>query len=139
MKKHLVTILFALALTPVACGDDKTLGPAPSDCDEVRPTTGQLELLVTISTEFRTVPVTIFEGDIDRNNILIEDTLGRGSFSWDVTADQDYSATAQYVIGADTVLAVGSTGVSPSSEEFEDATCFDPAHGTIDLQLRVRP
>ena len=139
MKKHMAMILFVLALTPAACEDDSTLGPAPADCDEVRPTTGQLQVLVTISTEFRTVPVTIFDGDIDRNNILIEDNLARGSFSWDVTSERDYSATAMYVIGADTVLAVGSTRVSPSSEEFDDATCFDGASGTIDLQLRVRP
>jgi len=136
VKKRLIAVVLAAAAA-VTCSDE--IGFAPKDCVETRPTTGKLELLVTISPEFPTVPVKIYRGDIDNAVLVVEDNLARVSFSWDVISDQEYAATAMYVIGADTVLAVGSALVSPTSKDYEDATCFGSARGTIDLQLQARP
>jgi hypothetical protein len=146
VRRHLSewrVLLLALGfwLLPAACADEtdrSSLPFAPADCEQNKPERGYLHLTVSAGTEFPRVPVAVYFGNIEDGHLAFEDTLTT-SRSYEMFVEETYSATAQYVIGPDTVVVVNSGHVGVSEEPYRDKDCWTVLEGEIDLVLRVRP
>lgn len=144
-KRQMCAVLSVLTLVMVvavivACEEEiADLGFAPSDCETQRPSVGPFEILVSIDPEFTEVPITIFRGEIEKNNIVIVDTLTQRSAVYDLFTETNYSAIAIYVVRRDTVAVIDASSIWLSRTEYDDKDCWDMGKGVADLQLRIRP
>jgi len=132
---------WAAALLALGCGnmEDDGLSPAPDDCVLSEPTTGPFRVKVTINDRHPNVPVTILLGDLETGSLVLEDTVFSAITAYDFFTGEDYTATATYVIGPDTVLVVDSGKITTASTEFSNATCWSVHGADVDLQLRLTP
>lgn len=133
-------VVVAAAMAVYACTDPDEDPFAPSDCDTQRPSVGPYEVVVSLSAEFPSIPITIYKGVIEDNDIFTVATLTQSTAVYVVLTDTEYAAVAIYVVGLDTVAVIDAARVNTVSTEYRDATCWDaPRKGTADLRLRVRP
>jgi hypothetical protein len=136
-----IVIIAATAVIVLdACSDENTDLPfAPSGCDDQKPTTGPYEVVVTLDVEFPRIPIEIYKGEIEDNDLAVVDTLTELTKIYDLLVDTKYSAIAIYVIGIDTVAVIGATQTTSEGTEYRDKTCWSVNKGVADLQLRIRP
>lgn len=138
-RRGCVALLIAAALPTFGCGDDEDLSLAPQDCVLSEPSTGPFHVKVTINEAHSSVPVRILLGDLEDGSFVLSDQAFSAITTYELVAEETYTATATYVIGADTVLVVDSGRISTSSEEFSNATCWSVRGGDADLRLRLSP
>src|SRR5512139_1728084 len=72
-----------------------TKGYAPSDCISTAPTTGLLTVQVTINGLNSAVPITLYRGTIEQNDVVFRDTLTTTSATYRVP-NADYALLATY-------------------------------------------
>ncbi len=133
-------VVVAVAMAVYACTDpNEDLPFAPSDCDTQEPSVGPYEVVVSFSAQFPSIPITIYTGAIEDNDIFTVDTLTQTSAVYVVLTDTEYATVAIYVVGLDTVAVLDAARVDAVSTEYRDATCWDVFQGTADLRLRVGP
>jgi hypothetical protein len=112
--------------------DEESCSPAPSNCPRSVPESGNL--LVHVSQPLP-VRVNIYAGAAYETGILI----GSGapsSTTWSLSLPLGkYSATALYVQGKDSVLAVDGGEVGYDSKGYCDETCFSATDGEVNLRL----
>lgn len=118
--------------------DDEDLPLAPSDCVSTKPEVGSFEVKATVNNQHPAVPITIFLGDIETDAIVLRDTLTSAIRTYELPADERYSATALYVVGRDTILVVDADDISTNRKEYRDTYCWDVRAGEADLQLHSR-
>jgi hypothetical protein len=123
-------------LTPVSCSDDDSLPFAPSDCVETKPKTGFLRIELTIDAQNPSVPLCVFRGDMERNDIVCQEAVTATRASYELDVDQYYAVSAQYVCGMDTILVVRGDRISAKTEEYRDATCWTVEDAKVDARLR---
>ena len=140
-----LTVL-AAAFAFAACSDTTTnenentdLPYAPSDCKGTEPATGPFRVVVTINNQFKSVPITIYRGDIEDRVIEIQDTLLTPSTTFDLDTNESFAALALYIIGPDTVGVLGSDEIEAFNKEYRDRYCWQIMNGDVDLRLRLRP
>ncbi|MGM0477877.1 MAG: hypothetical protein ACQERC_01550 [Bacteroidota bacterium] len=82
------------------------------------------------------VEVTFFKGDIDEGDTIENFTTLSSDESYLMPINEDYSATARYQEGENTIIAVDGDRLSAESFENCDETCYDWDH-TMVLDLRL--
>jgi len=134
----LLALLGTVLLVSGACEDNEgnDLPLAPTDCEELESRFGYIDGVVTISIENPNIPVNVYEGDFEDNILVDFDTLDVNQFSWELLTEVEYTFTAQYVVGPDTILVLDSDKIITSKEEFQDADCWSTADGDVDLRLQ---
>ena len=141
IKRTLISGLFVAAgILLSSCEedfcDDDFPPYAPDDCVEREPDFGMLDVLVTINSENVEVPITLYLGNIEENNILAIDTLSVERTTYMLPANEEYSATAAYLgVTQDTVLVVNSDRIFTSDTEYCDGTCWEVVDGEVDLRI----
>jgi hypothetical protein len=143
----LLSTFCAVLVALIACSDtsttdsdeDNDLPLSPENCEVDRPPLGPLKVKVTIDGEFKTVPITVYRGDIEDNVIELETTMTKPERTLQMDVNRDYSVIALYVIGPDTVAVLDSDDISRENKEYRDRYCWEVPAATVDLRLRIRP
>ncbi|HEX2612432.1 MAG TPA: hypothetical protein VHO02_02415 [Fibrobacteria bacterium] len=106
--------------------------PAPANCPHSVPEQGNLLIHVSQPLPVR---VNIYAGAAYETGILIGSGVPTGT-TWSLSLPLGkYSATALYVNGKDSVLAVDGSEVGYDSKGYCDETCFGATGGDLNLQL----
>jgi hypothetical protein len=131
MKINLIYILLLLftvfsCTSSDECDTSRYCEPYPIDSNWV-----DLELTVQSSG----VPIVIYNGNIEDNNIVLRDTLYDASFSYYLSTDVRYTVEAYYRSGPNTIIAVDSKKLKSESYVNCDETCYESDEITLDLEL----
>ena len=105
-------------------------------CYQIKPDSGQIGIKVTINDENPYVPITIYIGNIEDNNIEYSDTSYSSEYWVDVPVDKYYSVTAEYKSGDNTIIAVdGDKFKLKKNTKDCDEECYYYSGGFFDNRL----
>lgn len=107
-----------------------------SDCNTIEPDEGYLTIKLTINKQNTHVPVTVYLGDIENNNIIEYDTIDQPYYQVPVALNQTYSASAKYMDGDKIIIAVDGDKIRKTSSIVCDSTCWKIKGGDIDIRLK---
>lgn len=107
------------------------------DCFQVRPDSGKLIVTVTINDENPYVPLVIYQGNIEDNNIEFVDTSYTDEYWVRVPVNKYYSIAAKYKSGDKTIFAADGDDFKIKYTENDcDYPCYYYYGGYYDIQLR---
>lgn len=116
--------------------NDEDCEPAPFGCVDVRPTTGQVIVRSTINGKNLQVPIAVFRGDFEKNDLVLRDTLTGSGATYELPVDQYYSVVAKYLQkDGDTVIAIDGDDLSVDTDDYCDKDCYDVDEARIDVRL----
>jgi len=132
---YILSVLLSLFL--ISCEDDECY--RPWNCYDDEPDGATMDIKVTINDENPSVKVIIYDGVYENDNVREELTL-TSSNDEIYLPDGQYSATALYKRGKDSVLAIDGGRVSITHWSCEDSTgveeeCYKVRASTLNLRL----
>jgi hypothetical protein len=132
-----LVICFYLVMIHTGCdqsSDECDKGYKPYDCIETEPGGGTVRIKVNISNTNPSIPITVFSGKVEQNQIVLEDTLTSGEKEYFLD-NGEYAVRAEYRANIDgswvTVHSVEGGELSPSKKEYCDGNCY--SEGTLEL------
>jgi hypothetical protein len=132
-----IAVLVVMAAFGCSSDDDGELPFAPEGCLDTKPATGHLHVQITLNAQNPRVPINVYEGPIESGRLVRSDSLGVSQFSYELPADHSYAVTARYLVGQDTVLAIGSDDIRTSQTQYYDAYCWEVGDGKVDVRLKL--
>ncbi len=107
------------------------------DCYQTKPEWVELNVTLTVNSANPYVPLTIYIGDFEDNNIDWVDTAYGSKYWLDVRPDRYYSVKAEYKDGGTTVYVIDGDKVKLRKNTTDcDEPCFYQSGGYIDVRLR---
>ena len=108
-----------------------------ADCYQSKPVDVELHVFVTLNSENPYVPLTIYVGDFDDNQIELVDTTYNTSYLVLVRPGRYYSVRAEYKDGTKTIFAIDGDNVKLRENTSDcDAPCYYQVGGYIDVRLK---
>ncbi|MBU0488147.1 MAG: hypothetical protein KKD31_09380 [Bacteroidetes bacterium] len=107
-----------------------------SDCQTSEPYEGLLHLSLTRNAENPNVPICIFRGKFENNDLIYTDTARVSVFSVFLPTDTYYTATAEYRTGVKKIIAIDGDEIRVSQYTICDSTCWNITEPTLDLRLK---
>lgn len=97
---------------------------------------GEVNIKLTINPENPWVPITVYEGNFEKNNIVAEDTVYEKEYSVTLPLGH-YSVTAVYKVGDKTIIAVDGDEISLEEDsDDEDGTSEEyVSDANVDVRL----
>ncbi|MEZ5197398.1 MAG: hypothetical protein R2764_13695 [Bacteroidales bacterium] len=127
IKKSL-TYYFILLLLSLACEREGAPGFSTVDCSECyqdKPDWGPLNATITINDQNPFVPLVIYRGNIEDNDIEYIDTATSKSYWVDVPVDRYYSISAKYLRGEETIFVIDGDELKTKYTETDcDQPCY---------------
>lgn len=114
MKKLILGILLILAL--LSC--DEKIFTADVDCDECYSyelEEADLVITLTLNYKYRSVPFTVYKGNIEDNNIVLQDTVDYSPVYVNVPVNKRYSVKAEYNYQGKVLYVVDGTNLKTKS------------------------
>lgn len=135
----LYTLLIGMIISdPVVncnCGNEED-GFAPLNCETSKPTDGNLFVKLSINSQNQKVPITVFRGNFEENNIVFYDTLSSTTVSYTLPVDEYYSVTARYLRGQDTILVIDADRITTDQTDYKDKSCWSVSDADVDVRLK---
>ena len=126
-----------MAMFGCSSEDDGELPFAPEDCQDSKPPTGHLNIEITLNAQNPRIPVNVYEGPIEDGRLVRSDSVGVSHFSYELPVDRPYAVTARYLVGQDTVLAIGSDDITTNQTQYYDAYCWEVTDAKVDVRLKL--
>lgn len=79
----------------------------------------------------------MYEGPIEDGQLVKSDSVSVAQFSYELRADRSYAVTARYLVGQDTIIAIGSDDITTSETEYENGFCWEVTDGKVDVRLKL--
>lgn len=139
MKKTSIYILLLILLFS-NCEREEPLNSSSINCSECyqdKPEWGPLNVTVTINDQNPFVPLIIYRGNIEDNDIEYIDTTQSTNYWVDVPVNKYYSVAAKYISGEDTIFTVDGDELKMKFAETDcDQPCYYFKGGYIDVRLK---
>lgn len=133
---RLILLLGTILFGSVSCGEKIFTGDVNcEECYTEKPDSVDLVIHVTLNGEFQEVPIVIYKGNIEDNQVIQVDTVIESPYYWYVPAGKRYSVKASYEKDAATLFAVD--GTKPKVLRVTDA-CDSECYVIEDVTLDVR-
>jgi hypothetical protein len=131
-------IIAVLVVIASACDEKIFTGNIDcNDCDIVKPEMADLVVDLTISNKYPAVPVVIYEGDAEKNDIVFTDTAFATPYYLYVPVNQKYSVRAEYRDGDQVIFAIDGTNLKVLSvTDACDARCYVIENENMDVRLK---
>ena len=107
-----------------------------SDCNTTEPLLVALNIKLTINDENLKVPISIYEGNVDDNVLVLTDTVATSSYSVLLPTDKFYSVKARYKKGTQIIYAIGGDKIKKSHTSVCDSTCWSSEEGNVNVELK---
>ncbi len=135
----LVIVFFASAIFMLSCEK-----PNPQNCEDYdfsdcyleEPEWDFIYLKVTINDQNPYVPIVIYRGNFEDNNIEWIDTAYSANYSIDVPLNKYYSVTAEYKVSTYKVLAVDGNDVRKNKTTVCEERCWYITGEEFDVELK---
>ncbi|MEI6853549.1 MAG: hypothetical protein WCL06_11925 [Bacteroidota bacterium] len=145
MKKF--RLIFFLAITTGICsfsscrqtsfsGSQDCANYNYSDCNTAEPFLVGLNIRLTINDENLKVPITIFEGKVEEQLIVLNDTVSVSKYSVLLPADKYYSVRARYKKGNQIIYAFGGDNIRAIRTTVCDSSCWSTEDGNVNIELK---
>lgn len=131
-----IIFLFIISLTFIKCGNiDLTVDCA--ECYQEEPNWGDIYVQVTINDENNFVPLVIYRGNFEDNDIEWVDTAYEEEYYLDVPINKFYSVKAEYIAGSDTIYVIDGDEIKTKlNTEDCDVDCYVIKGGNFDARLK---
>lgn len=106
------------------------------ECITIKPTTGYIDIKLTDVGSSGSVPIIIYEGDIDDNNIVLQDTLDTTAYYYELPVDKKYSGAAYYKKAGITTIVTDGTKIKLNGYRECLEKCYSVKDGDLDLRLK---
>ena len=130
-------LMYFLILSNIGCNifdEECEERPFWIECEHQRPTNGIINISVTINSENPSVPINVYRGDFELGILILSDTLNIDKVEY-VLPINKYSATAKYISGQDTIIAVDGGEISVKLIEYCNENCWEVYDANLDLEL----
>jgi len=107
-----------------------------SDCNTAEPSLVALNIKLTINNENPQVPITIYEGKYEDNNVVLTDTASASTYTALLVPDRYYTVSARYVSGNKIIYGIGGDNVKKIQNAVCDSICWTVQEGNIDVRLK---
>jgi hypothetical protein len=107
-----------------------------SDCNTTEPLLVGLNIKLTINDENLYVPVTVYEGKMEDNLVVLTDTVSTSKYNILLPPDKYYTVKARYKKGNTIIYAVGGDKIKKSHTTTCDSTCWSTDEGNINIELK---
>jgi hypothetical protein len=107
-----------------------------SDCNTKEPFVGDIYVKLTINSENPAVPITIFNGKLEDNVVVLRDTARSEKYDTLLPVGNYYTVTAKYKKGSSTIIAVDGDKISKTKTTTCDSVCWSVTSGNIDVRLK---
>jgi hypothetical protein len=111
--------------------DEEDCTPTPVLCDRNRPHSADLTIHVSSPLPCQ---VTVYRGDYEYGKVVWQGAPQGESWSIRLPLGE-YSATATYARGTQTIIAVDGDDLDYESSSTCDANCYEEIDGSVDLEL----
>jgi hypothetical protein len=133
-------LLWIAGLLTGSCGEKIFTNDVDcSECYWPEPDTGYITVKITINDEFKEVPVVVFKGDIEDNEIFLVDTATTNPFYIDyVPVNAHYSIRAEYKRTGSTLYAVDGTKIKTVlvSESCDGGDCYILENDDLNVEIK---
>ena len=137
VRAGLLVVLVVMVAFGCSSDDEGELPFAPEDCQKTKPANGHLNVEITLNAQNTKVPVCVYVGPIEDGRLVKSDSVGVAQFSYELPADRSYAVTARYLVGQDTIIAIGSDDITTSETEYENGFCWEVTDGKVDVRLKL--
>ncbi len=127
-----------LILMVTSCNEDIILFEVDcSECYTQRPEYAPLTIRLTINKENPEVPITIYLGEFEKDQVRIQDTARYSTVSVDLIPSRYYSVRAEYRVGDKTIYAIDGDEIELKKVSSQcDSVCWVILGGDIDVRLK---
>lgn len=143
MKHNLIFIFTMLIIIVSSCNESWTdtseedcYDPDYSNCNFEEPRISFLKVYLTINEENPKVLLKIYDGDIEYSTVRDSFIVDTSYIEYEASFDTDYSVTAKYIKGQDTIIAVDGTKIKKYSSSYCDSTCWSVSGQDISVELK---
>lgn len=133
---RLTLIIIILVLLSWSCGEKIFTGDV--DCDECytgKPDKLDLVINVTLNSRYKFVPVTVYKGDVEDNEVVAIDTAWSSPLYVYVPVDEKYSVKAEYKKDGTTLFVID--GTKPKAKLVTNA-CDEECYVIVNETLEAR-
>ena len=134
----IITIISIALIVLLACErmENVSSGIDCSECYQEKPEWGIFNATVTINAENPFVPLVIYRGNVEDNDVEYVDTTWTTSYWVEVPVNAYYSVAAEYKVGNKTIFAIdGDELKSKYTENDCDEPCYYYQGGFVDVRL----
>ncbi len=107
-----------------------------SDCNTVEPIFGDIHVKLTINDENKKIPLIIYAGKLEDNDIVLIDTAYSNIYDTLLPVDDFYTVKAEYKKGEKTIFAVDGDNIKKSKTKTCDSTCWSIKSASINLKMK---
>jgi hypothetical protein len=107
-----------------------------SDCNTTEPLLVGLNIRLTINDQNVKVPITIYEGDVEEQLIVLNDTVSTSKYSVLLPANKYYSVKVRYKKGNQIIYAFGGDKTKSSHTTVCDSSCWSTEEGNVNVELK---
>jgi len=135
-NKILIALVFFSTTLFLKCDNvDFTVDCA--ECYQEEPLWGDIYVQLTINDENNFVPLVIYRGDFENNDIEYVDTAFEEEYYIDVPLNKYYAVKAEYLVGSDTIYAIDGDEIKTKlNTEDCDQECYVIKGGNFDVRLK---
>lgn len=145
MKTPLLISTLIISLILLACNDPYENGDIDcssydySDCLTSEPYDGRMYIKLTINDENKNVPIAIFKGNLEDNDLILRDTVVKAYYDTLLPLDDKkvfYTVTATYLQNGAKIIAVDGDNISKSHSNICDSVCWNVNTGSVNVRLK---
>jgi hypothetical protein len=107
-----------------------------SDCNTTEPFLVGLNIKLTINDNNTKVPITIYEGKLEENLIVLNDTVSTSKYSVLLPGDKYYSVKVRYKKGDKIIYAFGGDFTKKIRTSVCDSSCWSTEEGNVNVELK---
>lgn len=105
-------------------------------CKTEKPSDGTILIKLTVNSQYPNVEVKLFDGDFEKNILLLTSNATHKQQLYTMPHSQNYSATATYIKGQDTLVVVNGGRLKVESYQMCELTCYEAGELILDLRLK---
>lgn len=142
MKKKYFTFSLIACLSISSCNDNTDSDSVDcstydySDCITSEPYDGRMNVKLTINDENPKVPISIYRGKLEDNDLYLTDTVYKENYDTLLPIDYFYTVTAEYKRNGEKIFAVDGDNIKKSHANVCDSVCWDIKTGSVNLRLK---
>ncbi len=127
-----------IGLLLISCGEKIFTGDVDcNNCYTEKPDFADLVIDLSINSKYPAVPVIIYTGDVEGNNVLITDTAYVSPYYAYVKVGRKYSVKAEYKSPEKTIYTVNGTRLKTLTvTDACDQSCYVIENEEIDARLK---
>jgi hypothetical protein len=132
----IVAFCFASCKQTLISGSEDCANYNYSDCNTTEPLMVGLNISLTINDENIKVPITIYDGKVEDQIIVLNDTVGTTKYNIMLPPNKYYSVKVRYKRGNQIIYAFGGDDIKSKRTTVCDSSCWTAQEGNVNVELK---